>query len=66
MKSAEPFTEPFSEDDEGEGEKRRSGRLFTNAYKQVRTQLFLVNLSQVQIGPTTNSSVLFVQRDFIQ
>ena len=64
---APEFTEHLMEDDEdhGEVENRRSGRPFANAYKQLRTQLFLANLSRVEAGLTAHPSVLFIQRDII-
>jgi hypothetical protein len=57
--------EPFTENIDGETTDRRSGKPFTNAYKQFRTQLFLTNLSQVQAESSLNPSVLFVQRNFL-
>jgi len=58
-------SEPFILANDGEIIKRRSGTPFTNAYKEFRTQLFLPNLHQVQVGPGLDPSVMFVQRDLL-
>lgn len=57
--------EPFVEDTDGETIDRRSGKPYMNAYKQLRTQLFLPNLRQIQVGSSLNPSVMFVQWDHI-
>ena len=57
--------EPFTEDSDGEVKTRRSGKPYTNAYKHLRTQLFLTNLCQARAESGLNPSVMFVQQDFI-
>jgi len=52
--------EPFTEDNDGEVKTRRSGTPYTNAYKQLRTQLFLTNLYQDRTESGLNPSVMFV------
>jgi hypothetical protein len=57
--------EPFIEDIHGEKIERRSGRPYMNAYKQLRSQLFLTNLRHFRAESGLNPSIMFVQRDFI-
>ena len=57
--------ESITDDYNGQIIGRRSGIPRANAYKELRTQLFLTNLSQVQAGWNLNPSVLYVQRDFL-
>lgn len=51
---------PFIEDTDGEAIERRSGTLYANTHAQLRTQLFLRNLSQIQPESGPNPSVMFV------
>ena len=61
-----PDLEPYARSHGGEGKEWRSGQPFRGAYKQSRTQLFLLNLAKAaQVEVSLNPSVLFVQQDFV-
>ncbi|KAH8600139.1 hypothetical protein B0O99DRAFT_590536 [Bisporella sp. PMI_857] len=62
-----PYTMPHATvPSVGEGPRRRCGRPFVNAYKEIRAKLYIPNMVAAAKELTLEPTVMFVQQDFMR